>query len=195
MPDRRLHDLLTRSEDQVRPAPGFLDDLYVQLERERRHQTRARRMWLPRRVGQVAAVASVVVLVGVSLILVGGRVTPSGGSGTSQPAVVPLPGYIGANITPGWLVPPNGRQIDATSAGSSWTITYDVNKVGDGSATPAVQAQMLAAFYVRAFSAQGVPSTSDSARLIRSVRTQPAVSVEIVGPGTDFQFRVVLTFG
>jgi hypothetical protein len=133
-------------------------------------------------------------VVAISLVIIGGSGAPSGGAGASQLAVRPLPGYRGPNVTPGWLVPPNGRQIDATSTATGWTITYDVNKVGDGSATPAAQAEMLQAFYVRAFSAQNVAYTVDSARLIRSIASQPRVNVEIIGPGTDFQFRVVLTF-
>jgi len=195
MPDRRVHDLLTRSEDQVQAAPGFLDDLYVRLERERRHQSRARRTWLLRPDGHVAALASLIVMVGVALIVIAGRVAPSGGGEATQLAARPLPGYVGPNVAPDWLVPQNGRQLDVTYMGSGWTITYDVNKVGDGSATPAEQAAMLQAFYIRAFSAQGVTSTSESARVIRSTGSQPNVSIEIVGPGTDFQFRVVLTFG
>jgi hypothetical protein len=95
IPDDRLRDLLQQAEDDVRPDPRFLDDLYERMNTERRRRSwgvRGYRIarWFPPAL--LAPAAIVVAIAGIYLLgLPGSQI---GGSSPSVPSTF-------AEVTPG----------------------------------------------------------------------------------------------
>jgi hypothetical protein len=197
IPDDRLRELLTRAEVQAQAAPNALSDVYERLELERRRRTRR---WGPGRfagpVGLVGAAASLVIVVGgIGVLASRGAFAPNSGGVAPSVELRPLPGYVGVNVVPDWLVPQNSHEIGSGSSGTSWSVTYGINVVGDGTRAGHVAALgQIHNQYLAALTSHGVTPVSDSPTLIKTLGFRPPLTIRI-SDSTSGGFEVELTFG